>query len=73
MGIDAWLDRKPAPTPRQFVIEHYPGYTDAILECLTCEAQFEGLFITEPHRTLCPRCQNRGVNVVRVIRKIYLQ
>lgn len=73
MGIDTWLERKVVPATRRFSMEDYPGYTDSVLECLTCESQFEGLHITPVEKTLCPRCLSRGVKTLRVIRKIYLQ
>jgi uncharacterized paraquat-inducible protein A len=73
MGIDEWMTRTTPPLQREFVMEDYPGYTDAILECLTCEARFEGLHLSPPAETFCPRCHTRGVRTIRVIRKIYYQ
>lgn len=73
MGINNWMDRKPSPQEKKFSMEDYPGYTDGILECLRCEARFEGLFDLEPEKIVCPRCGNQGVKVVCVVKKIWLQ
>ena len=73
MGIDAWMERKVLPLPRKFCLADFYGYTNGVLECLNCEATFEGLFIIPPVLTICPRCEKRGLKVIRVLRKIHLQ
>lgn len=73
MGMDDWMNRKAEPLLTKFCIEDYPGYTDAILECLSCTAVFEGLYDINVNKIICPRCGNLGVKTVREVRRIYLQ
>ena len=73
MGLDEWMNRKVAPIAKAFCMEDYPGYTHAVMSCLSCEGQFEGLFHIEPSKIICPRCQTRGVKVIKRLRKVYLQ
>lgn len=73
MAVDTWLEKPIPHLPKKVDVEDFPGYTQAILQCLTCEERYEGLYCVDLLVLSCPRCGVKGVKEVRRIRRIYLQ
>lgn len=73
MSIEDWMDRKPAMGNKPLCMEDYPGYNHLVIQCLTCQQEFEGLFRVAPEKIVCPECKVPGVKIIRSIRKIHLQ
>ena len=73
MGVEVWLEKPIPQVTKKLNITDYPGYTYAVLQCLTCEDIYVGLYCVDLPVLSCPRCGVPGVKELRRIRRIYLQ
>jgi hypothetical protein len=73
VGPEDWFHRDIKPIDNPWDICDFPGHFHEIVECLQCEAEFEGIRRSRPEVMICPFCRSMGVQVIRQIRKIYLQ